>query len=91
MCSSDLQRPEDLLSEMLCDADLDYLGTDNFYVNAFKLYREWSELGNVMNLKQWFELQIKFLSNHQYFTKTAIKLREKQKKHHLEQIKLLFC
>lgn len=81
------QTPLDSLSEIICDADLDYLGRDDFFINGFQLYREWNALGNTMNLTQWFELQIRFLENHKFFTKTTQNLRDKKKGEHLSQIK----
>lgn len=83
------QKPPDKLSEILCDADLDYLGRDDFYINALCLYREWYELGIRMTLKEWYELQITFLSNHTYFTDSALSLRQEKKYFHLNQIKEL--
>lgn len=84
------QKPQDKLSEILCDADLDYLGRGDFYINALCLYREWDELGIKMSLKEWYELQINFLSNHTYFTETSFKLRHEKKIYHLNQIKEIF-
>jgi hypothetical protein len=83
------QKPGDKLSEILCDADLDYLGRDDFYINALKLYREWNELGIIMSLKEWYHLQVDFLKSHTYFTDTAIKRRQKKKNFHLNQVKEL--
>lgn len=83
------QKPGDKLSEILCDADLDYLGRDDFYINALKLYREWDELGIKMSLKEWYQLQVDFLKSHTYFTDTAIKRRQKKKNFHLNQVKEL--
>ncbi len=83
------QKPVDKLSEILCDADLDYLGRDDFYINALKLYREWNELGIKMSLKEWYQLQVDFLKSHTYFTDTTIKRRQKKKNFHLNQVKEL--
>jgi class 3 adenylate cyclase/HD superfamily phosphodiesterase len=81
------QCPKTLLEEILCDADLDYLGRDDFYVTAFTLQREWNEYGIILSLKEWHIQQLRFITNHKYFTKTAIKLREEKKFKHLLQIK----
>lgn len=83
------QKPGDKLSEILCDADLDYLGRDDFYINALRLYREWNELGIKMSLKEWYQLQVDFLKSHTYFTDTTINRRQKKKNFHLNQVKEL--
>ena len=81
------QCPKTLLEEILCDADLDYLGRDDFYVTAFTLQREWNEYGIVLSLKNWHIQQLCFIQSHRYFTNTAIKQREEKKLMHLAQIK----
>jgi hypothetical protein len=81
------QQPKNKLEEILCDADLDYLGGDEFHLIADKLKRELMERDIVKSNKQWDELQIKFLEQHKYFTKTAIELRKENKKARIEEIK----
>lgn len=76
------------LSKILCDADLDYLGRDDFFMTSHRLRHEWNVLGvNKLTLKEWYQLQIHFLESHEYFTKCAIKLRQKKKMENLRQIK----
>lgn len=79
--------PSDHLEQIICDADLDYLGTDEFHFTADKLKKELIERDIVQNDVQWDELQIKFLESHKYFTKTAIKLRKENKLARIEEIK----
>jgi ligand-binding sensor domain-containing protein/class 3 adenylate cyclase/HD superfamily phosphodiesterase len=81
------QKPSDHLEQIICDADLDYLGGDEFHVIADKLKRELMERSIVETDKQWDELQIKFLEAHTYFTKTAIELRQANKMDRVEEIK----
>lgn len=85
------QRPANLFEEVLCDADLDYLGKEDFFVRSFNLKREWEE-NNIMTLTltEWYRSQIRFLSDHQYFTKSAFQLRDEKKQHYLKQIIQLF-
>ncbi len=80
------QQPHDILEEIICDADLDYLGRDDFWEIGNYLYRELSVYGILSNEQEWNMLQLKFLNAHHYFTKSAIKLREKTKLAHLEKI-----
>ncbi|MBL4593537.1 MAG: hypothetical protein JKX68_06960 [Flavobacteriales bacterium] len=71
----------------MCDADLDYLGGDEFHPIADKLKRELMERDIISSDKQWDELQVKFLEAHTYFTKTAIELRRVNKLARLEEVK----
>ncbi|MBV9988327.1 MAG: YitT family protein [Chitinophagaceae bacterium] len=65
------QTVSDRLSAILCDADLYYLGTDDYGKMADLLYREFLLADIVKNKMQWQRQQIDFLKAHQYFTKTA--------------------
>lgn len=83
------QSPKNKLEEIMCDADLDYLGRDDFYVIGNKLFAELSMYGMITTEDEWNKLQIRFLESHHYFTKTSIKLRKTQKEKHLKKIKKL--
>ena len=75
------------LGEMImCDADLDYLGRDDFFMIAHRLRCEWKCQGKNYTLKEWYTMQASFLKKHHYFTKSAIQLREETKQIHLQQI-----
>jgi uncharacterized protein len=86
------QSAQGKLEMIICDADLDYLGRNDFFMISHKLKYEW-ELNqiNILSLKEWYELQVKFLESHTYFTKTAIETRLAGKQKNLEQIKELIC
>lgn len=83
------QRPKTILEKILCDADLDYIGRDDFFMVALKLHREWSEHGIQITLKEWYLQQLDFVSKHQYWTNAAKTLRQQKKELHLYQIKEL--
>ena len=59
------------LAEILCDADLYYLGTDNYGRMAEDLYHEFLLEDIVKNKMEWQRQQITFLKAHKYFTATA--------------------
>jgi predicted metal-dependent HD superfamily phosphohydrolase len=80
------QTPNNILEEIICDADLDYLGRDDFWAIGDKLFQELTELGIIQNENEWNKLQQRFLSSHTYFTQSAKKLREAQKEAHLEKV-----
>lgn len=83
------QEPQDHLAEILCDADLYYLGTQKFYQIGNTLYREFLDHGIVKDDEAWNRLQLSFLQDHEYFTQTALNLRKPQKITHLRQVKEL--
>jgi uncharacterized protein len=77
------QKPHTKLEQILCDADLDYLGRDDFFEIAEKLYQEMIAAGTIENEDAWNKLQIDFLQKHHYFTPTAIQLRSRKKAENL--------
>jgi hypothetical protein len=79
--------PKNKLEEIICDADLDYLGRDDFHDIADSLRRELRESGKINSDRLWDEIQVKFLTAHKYFTESAKRLREAKKQKHLEEIK----
>jgi class 3 adenylate cyclase/predicted metal-dependent HD superfamily phosphohydrolase len=81
------QSPKNHLEEILADADLDYLGRDDFFSIGKTLFHELMHQGTVENEQQWNEIQVKFLTSHHYFTKSSIENRAKNKQKHLEQVK----
>lgn len=81
------QKPKNLLEEIICDADLDYLGRDDFFEIGETLYRELTAKGELSNVEDWNKLQERFLVSHHYFTKSAMKLRKAKKEEHLERIR----
>ncbi len=81
------QSPKNLLEEIICDADLDYLGRDDFENIAQSLYREQLARNMVTDEKAWDAIQIKFLENHHYHTATAHLTRQSTKLLHLQRLK----
>ena len=76
-------RPINKLQEIICDADLDYLGRADFEKIADRLRRELREMNKINSDRAWDNLQVKFLNQHQYFTKTAKETRQKKKEENL--------
>lgn len=82
------QKPIDHLEEIICDADLFYLGSDRYFEIAEQLRRELKETGKTKSNTDWNKIQIDFLKNHRYFTLTAVKEREKKKKENLQLLQI---
>ena len=82
-------KPKNLLEDIICDSDLDYLGRSDFIPVSNTLYEEMKAQNKIGALNDWNKLQVKFISGHQYFTKTARSLREVNKKLQIERIQSL--
>jgi adenylate cyclase len=81
--------PTNLLESIICDSDLDYLGRSDFIPVSNTLYEELRAQNKMKSLNDWNKLQVKFISGHQYFTKTAMSLREVNKQLQIERIQSL--
>lgn len=77
------QTPHNKLEQIICDADLDYLGRDDFFTIGNTLYDELCMYGLIQTENDWNKLQVTFLEGHHYFTDSAIKLRKGKKDEHL--------
>jgi uncharacterized protein len=73
------QRPKSHLEEIICDADLNYLGRTDFISIQEKLYEEMLAFGYIENKREWNKVQVNFMKNHHYFTPTVIKHNYLQK------------
>jgi predicted metal-dependent HD superfamily phosphohydrolase len=81
------QTPHNLLEQIICDADLDYLGRDDFFTIGNNLYDELCMYGLLQTENDWNKLQVRFLENHNYFTESAIRLRKAKKEEHLNLVR----
>ncbi len=79
------QTPHSKLQELLADADLDYLGREDFFEIGDKIFHE---LG-MSNWNEWNKIQLKFLEQHRYFTQTALNLRGPKKQENIGKVKAL--
>lgn len=77
------QSPKNLLEKIICDADLDYLGRDDFEPISQNLYKEFIDFGIIKADDKWDDIQINFFKIHHYFTQTAINKRKDKKQEHL--------
>ncbi|MCB9167360.1 MAG: HD domain-containing protein [Flavobacteriales bacterium] len=81
------QAPEDALAEILCDADLDYLGRSDFWSVGRTLFDEMRAFGTLRTELEWNQLQERFLEKHHYFTESTRRAREEQKQQHLSEVR----
>ena len=79
--STDLERePKTHLEKILCDADLDHFGREDFFKLDGKLREELRAQGiDVSDEAKWYSDTLELITTHQYYTKSQKKLREKRK------------
>lgn len=81
------QSPLTFQEQIICDADLDYLGREDFTQIAQNLYKELVSFQMLEGEEDWNALQLKFLEKHEYFTGFSRENREKHKQAHLAALK----
>lgn len=81
--------PKNLLEEIICDADHDYLGRADYYVVSGRLKEEFDTFGKVLSETEWIEMQIRFLQDdHVFYTVTAQNIRERGKQNRIRELKV---
>jgi len=83
------QSPKNLLDKVICDADLDYLGRDDFKKISDKLYKEIKASSPGFTKNEWNLRQIAFLESHSYHTEFARKNRQPKKEARIRELKQL--
>jgi hypothetical protein len=84
------QKANTLHEMIICDADLDPLGREDFFITSMQLHLEWKLNGiSSLSLKDWIKFEIQFLENHSFYTKSAKKLRDSGKRKNLQELKEL--
>lgn len=64
-------KPETMLQKIICDADVDNLGTENGLENGEKLRQEFG----VKDKSKWIQGNLQFFKNHRYYTPWARGMR----------------
>ncbi len=81
------QTPKCQLAEILCDADLDYLGRPDYFAVSHRLRLEWIfALSYDESLRSWYESQYSFLTEHHYFTAISRQNRNEGKQNNIDLI-----
>lgn len=83
------QNPQNALEEILCDADLDYLGRDDFFSIGGTLFSELKAYNVLQTDQEWNRLQVAFLESHTFFTATNKQRRAERKAGYLKELKVL--
>ena len=80
------QSPKNLIQQIICDADLDYLGREDFFNISESLCKEVLEYKIAASKKEWEERQVYFLQTHNYFTQSSQKKRTPGMIKHLQKL-----
>lgn len=82
------QAPGPLIEQIVCDADLFHLGTDDFKVKNEELRDELQENSKEdLTKKKWRKMNITFMENHKYFTDYGKRKLQPVKEKHIEELK----
>ncbi len=81
------QKPSGILEQIVCDADLFHLGTDEFADGSKKLRKEMEALyGTTIDKNDWRERNIQLLETHEYHTDYCRLLHSEKKQRNQEKI-----
>lgn len=81
------QSPTTQLQRIIADADLDYLGREEYFHIAHKLFTELAAHHMIGEEAEWHTLQQSFMESHDYFTPFSKQHRNPQKKINLEKLR----
>ncbi|TVR84069.1 MAG: HD domain-containing protein [Saprospirales bacterium] len=80
------QQPTNLLEQIICDADLDYLGREDVYAISETLFIELQHFTPLKERGDWDKVQISFLKSHSFHTDWAIENRKPGKEKYLAEL-----
>ncbi len=80
------QKPENLEEQIICDADLQYLGTEEYVKLSALLRKEMSFYNISFTDQEWLDFQINFLKSHHYFTRSCRQSRDAVKAGYLKKL-----
>jgi predicted metal-dependent HD superfamily phosphohydrolase len=79
--------PKTHLEKILCDADLDHLGREDFFKLDGKLREGRRARGiDVSDDAKWYKGTLQIIKNHQYYSESQVKLREEEKQKNISKL-----
>jgi len=85
------QTPHTQLESIIADADLSTLGHKDFLKHESALRQEFSQFGRIYDDKAWFSYQLEFLQQHQYFSPSAHRCYDEQKRLNIAAVEKLLA
>lgn len=81
------QSPQNLMEQIVCDADLSHLGHQTYWDRCGRVRQELAQTrGLIMSDQEWVDFELEFMSAHQYHTEMAHELFNDRKQKHIEQL-----
>jgi predicted metal-dependent HD superfamily phosphohydrolase len=81
------QKPQTLIQQIICDADLSHLGMETYWDRTGKFRQELIlARQKVMGEQDWYDFELNFMLNHSYHTAVANELFNKRKAKHIQQL-----
>ncbi len=88
MATKTPHRPQGLLEEIICDADLSHLKKKIYWDRSGRVRQELLLTKSiVMSEQEWVDFELDFLNNHRFFTAVAYELFEAGKLKHIQQLR----
>ena len=86
--STDLEcEPKTHVEKILCDADLDHFGREDFFKLDGKVREGRGARGiDVSDEAKWYKGTLEFIKKHKYYTESQKKLREKEKQKNIKRL-----
>jgi predicted metal-dependent HD superfamily phosphohydrolase len=81
------QNPQNLLEEIVCDADLSHLGNSYYWDRCGRVRQEFAlTRGMIMSDQEWIDFELDFMLKHNYHTEAAYELFGEEKEKHIRQL-----
>jgi predicted metal-dependent HD superfamily phosphohydrolase len=81
------QNPRTLLEQIVCDADLFHLGTEEFMAENSVIHKEVEQASNTtISEENWYKSTIQLMMSHHYHTTFCASLLNKKKQENLEML-----
>lgn len=82
------QKPTNIIEEVICDADLYHLASDQYFEKSEQLKTEMSKTkGLDLDDIGWLEMNVEFFSQHNFFTSYGQEVLQPKKRENLKKIK----
>ena len=87
MATSMPQQPQNLLDEIVADADLNHLGNSNYWDRCGRVRQEFALTREMlMSDQEWIDFELAFMLQHEYHTEAARELYGTGKGRHVKQL-----
>ena len=82
------QKPQNLLEEIICDADLSHLGEKQYWFRTARVRQELMFIQNrAMTEEDWLDFEIAFMINHAFHTDAAREMFDRRKMKHIIELR----